>query len=173
MTRLFAARSCIPMAQAALAPAASSPDPMARDMVTADGVPLKTSLKRAERRRKITAFLLVAPLLAFILITFIIPIGQMMWRSVDNPVIVAVLPQTMETLSDWDGEDLPGEETYAALVADLAIAQENRSVGQLAIRLNYELSGARSLVAGLARGADELEAPFREAVIDDNRRWGE
>ncbi len=161
------------MAQAALAPATSPTGPAARDMVTADGVPLKTSLKRAERRRKITAFLLVAPLLAFILITFIIPIAQMMWRSVDNPVIVATLPRTIETLSDWTGEELPGEETYAALVADLAEAQESRSTGRLAIRLNYELSGARSLVAGLAREADELQAPFREAVIDDNDRWGE
>jgi putative spermidine/putrescine transport system permease protein len=161
------------MAQAALAPAASPTDPAPRDMVTADGVPLKTSLKRAERRRKITAFLLVAPLLAFILITFIVPIGQMMWRSVDNPVIVATLPQTTDALADWNGEELPSEETYAALVVDLAIAQENRTVGQLAIRLNYELSGARSLVAGLARRADDMEAPFRDAVIDNNGRWGD
>lgn len=63
-------------------------------MVTADGVPLKTSLRRAERRRKITAFMLVVPLLAFILLTFIAPIGDMLWRSVDNPAIINTLPNT-------------------------------------------------------------------------------
>lgn len=158
------------MANATLAPSGNAPG---EKMVTADGVPLKTALARAERRRRLTAFLLVAPLLAFICITFIVPIGQMMWRSVDNPVVVATLPRTIEALGEWDGQELPAEETYAALVADLAAAQANRTIGQLAIRLNYELSGARSLFAGLGRRAGSMEAPFKEAVIEDNQRWGD
>lgn len=76
-------------------------------MVTADGVPLKKSLAKAERRRKITAFLLVAPLLAFIIFTFVIPIGSMLFRSVDNPIIVQVLPRTVDALQEWDGQDIP------------------------------------------------------------------
>ena len=39
-------------------------------MTTADGTPLKVSLNRALRRNKFRAFLWVAPLLAFILISF-------------------------------------------------------------------------------------------------------
>ena len=54
-------------------------------MTTTDGVPLKVSLRRAMRRNRIKATLLAAPLLVFILITFIIPIVNMSWRSVDNP----------------------------------------------------------------------------------------
>ena len=42
-------------------------------ILTSDGIPLKVSLKKAERINKIRAFLLVLPLLAFILISFIIP----------------------------------------------------------------------------------------------------
>ena len=38
-------------------------------ILTTDGIPLKISLKKSERRNKIKAFLLVLPLLAFILIT--------------------------------------------------------------------------------------------------------
>ena len=38
-------------------------------ILTTDGIPLKVSLKKAERINKIRAFLLVLPLLAFILIT--------------------------------------------------------------------------------------------------------
>ncbi|WP_252913685.1 ABC transporter permease [Aliihoeflea aestuarii] len=158
------------MANAALAPSGNLPG---GKMVTADGVPLKIALARAERRRRLTAFLLVAPLLAFIVITFIVPIGQMMWRSVDNPIVVATLPQTIEALGEWDGQDLPSENVYAALVSDLVAAQANRTVGQLAIRMNYEFSGARSLFAGLARRGDDMQAPFREAVIEENDRWGD
>ena len=51
--------------------AAATAGPM---MTTADGTPLRVALARATRRSKIRAFLLVAPLLVFILITFIFPI---------------------------------------------------------------------------------------------------
>ena len=54
-------------------------------MLAADGRPLKASLGRALRRQKIRALLLIAPLLLFIMITFIIPIGQMLFRSVEKP----------------------------------------------------------------------------------------
>lgn len=142
-------------------------------MVTADGVPLKKSLAKANRRRRLVAFLLVAPLLAFILFTFIIPIGNMLFRSVDNPIIVETLPRTVDALQDWDRHDLPPESVYAAMVEDLVEAQAIRAVGRVAVRLNYEMSGARSLLTGTARRADGFEAPFKEALIEDNARWGE
>ena len=36
-----------------------------KQILTTDGIPLEVSLKKAERRNKIKAFLLVAPLLFF------------------------------------------------------------------------------------------------------------
>ncbi len=151
----------------------SGTDAAADRMVTADGVPLKVSLRRTERRRRLTAMLLVAPLLLFILVTFVFPIAEMMWRSVDNPLVAQTLPRTVEALEGWNGDGLPGEEAYAAVVADLAAAQEIRAAGRLAVRLNYEMSGARSLIGGTARRAARLEAPYKQALIDLNDRWGE
>ena len=55
-------------------------------LVTADGIPLKISLARAQRRSKIVAFLMVLPLLTFILIAFLIPIADMLSLSVDNSI---------------------------------------------------------------------------------------
>ena len=43
----------------------------AQQILTTDGVPLSVSLKKAERKNKIKAFLLVVPLLLFLLITYI------------------------------------------------------------------------------------------------------
>ena len=55
-------------------------------LVMADGQPLKKALTRAMRRARLRAFLLVIPLLAFVLVTFALPIGQMLYLSIHNPV---------------------------------------------------------------------------------------
>ena len=51
-----------------------------RILTTADGTPLKQALARATRRNKIRAFILVAPLLAFVLVSFIIP-SSLLFKS--------------------------------------------------------------------------------------------
>lgn len=142
-------------------------------MVTADGLPLKLKLRQAERRKKLTAFLLVTPLLLFIFVTFVVPIFDMMRRSIDNPEIGEVLPRTTEALQAWDGRDLPPESVYAALAADMVEGRENRTTGRVATRLNYEISGMRSAVNSTARRAARLEAPFKESLIATHARWGD
>ncbi|MFY0663789.1 MAG: ABC transporter permease [Natronospirillum sp.] len=141
-------------------------------MITADGKPLKASLQRAERRRKIIAFLFVAPLLTYLMISFIIPIGQMMFRSVENPHIISTLPNTLAALDEWDGEGLPDEPVYAALAEELAAAQERRQVGPLAVRLNYEISAARGALTRTARTAGSMEPPYKQQFLDAHRLWG-
>jgi len=146
-------------------------------LVTSDGTPLRRALERANRRRKLTALALVSPLLAFILIFFAFPIGQMMWRSVDNPQIVNALPRTLEALRDWDGRDLPEEHVFAALHADMiedvARPRREQTIGPLGIRLNYELSAARSAISRTARAAEGFSAPYAEAFINAHRLWGQ
>ncbi len=147
-------------------------------MVTADGTPLRTSLRRAERRRRIAALLLVMPLLVFLMISFIIPIAQMLWRSVDNPQVVNALPRTLEALEDWTpGTELPDEPVFAALHADFIADQErsrrDSTIGPLAVRLNYELSAARGAITSTARSVGGFEAPYREAFLDAHRLWGD
>ena len=56
-------------------------------ILSSDGIPLEISLKKAERKNKIKAMLLVAPLFLFILITYLMPIGDMLFRSVDDRMI--------------------------------------------------------------------------------------
>jgi putative spermidine/putrescine transport system permease protein len=77
----------------------------------------------------------------------------------------------VEALQDWDGEGLPPEPVYAAMVADLREGQADRTIGHVGIRLNYEMSGARSLINTSARRAGDLEAPYKEALMDVHRSW--
>ena len=77
------------------------------EILTTDGIPLKVSLKRAERKNKIRALLLVLPLALFITVTFVIPIISMLTRSVDDKQINTVFPKTFELYKQWDQKELP------------------------------------------------------------------
>ena len=83
-------------------------------ILTTDGIPLEESLKKAEKKNKIKAFLLVAPLLLFLIITYIFPIGEMLFRSIDDRMVTKMLPKTYETMKKWDGTELPPEEVFEA-----------------------------------------------------------
>ena len=85
-----------------------------KQILTTDGIPLEISLKKAERKNKIKAFLLVAPLLLFLIITYIFPIGEMFTRSIDDKMITNMLPKTFKSMETWDGKELPSEEVFAS-----------------------------------------------------------
>ena len=139
-------------------------------LTTADGKPLKAALRSANARARRNAMLLVLPLFAFLLLTYTWPIAQMMGRSVMNPEVAAYLPRTAEAIADWDGEDLPDEPVYAAMVADLE-AGGRATIGRAAARLNAELAGARSTMMGAMRSAEDFTAPYKDALIADDDDW--
>ena len=114
-------------------------------ILTTDGIPLKISLKKAERVNKIRAFLLVSPLLIFILVTFLIPIGDMLARSIDDRQINTVFPKTFEVYKKWDRQGLPSEEVYKTMFFELKNS-EGYSVGKASTRMNYSKSGWKSLL---------------------------
>ena len=145
-------------------------------MKTADGTALKLSLQRALLQNRLKAFLLVAPLLAFIVITFILPIGDMLLRSLQNPQIHSVMPNTLRALESWDelGDELPQEEAYAALVKDLVAGLQSREIGKVGTRLNYERTGMISLIRKSANQARKIESgPYQAAMIEIDPLWGE
>ena len=143
---------------------------------TADGVPLKTSLRRATSRRRIRTFLLVVPILAFLMVTFVFPVVDMMFRSVDNQIVSSVLPRTTLAIQSWDpaSEELPPEFVYEALVLDIQESFKDKTLGRAGRRLNYEKSGVMSLFRKSGRRAKRItEAPFKDQVIAIDQRWAE
>ena len=105
-------------------------------ILSSDGLPLEVSLKKAERRNKIRAVLLVAPLFLFVLIIYVFPIGDMLFRSVDDRMITKMLPKTFKAMEQWDGKDLPEEPVYFALYEDLSYLKKNKTYGKIIARLN-------------------------------------
>jgi putative spermidine/putrescine transport system permease protein len=140
-------------------------------MLAADGRPLKVSLNRALRAQKLRALALIAPLLLFILVTFVAPILDMLFRSVENQIVSETLPRTVVALQDWDREDLPPESTYAALAYDFMEASERRMHTRLGSRLNYETTGLSSTFRRSGRGIDDVGETYAEQFVALNEAW--
>ncbi|SFC01809.1 ABC transporter permease [Tropicimonas isoalkanivorans] len=166
--------------------AAAAPTTRATDgrLTTADGKPLKAALARAQARNKRRAFFLVVPLLLFVVVTFLVPIGQMLSMSVNNSAFYSwkdrdtgdTIP-LMVDLRGWFNENEPGTEpdeaAYAALAAGLAHARDIKAIGQIGTRINYEVSGTRSLFTGTSRKAERMEPPYKEAILDADEEWAD
>lgn len=138
---------------------------------------LAAQLRRAERRKKTFAISLTLPLLIFLLAVFIVPIGALLVRAVENPEVASTLSQTVEALDKWDRTSTPPDDAYAALAADLANIAEQSDAGGLARRLNSEISGARSLVMTTYRALpfDKGLSPaqVKAHMLDLDPRWAE
>jgi putative spermidine/putrescine transport system permease protein len=141
-------------------------------IVAADGTPLKRKLAESMRQARWRAFLLTAPLLIFVVLTFMLPIGQMLTRSVHNDTFPANMPRVTEAIQAWDGETLPDESLYEAMVMDLRDARETRAVGRVATRVNYDAPGTRSAFTKAGRRAARMEPPFKDALIAADEEWG-
>lgn len=148
-------------------------------MRAADGTPLKKRLARALRREKLRSFMLIAPLLLFIVLSFLLPIADMLFRSVENQIVENSIPRTVAALDQREGaqSDVPPEAAFEALYYDLFVAAEARRHTRLGQRLNYELSGMSSLFRGTGRDLDDYRENDVEALedaapqLDDGAFW--
>ena len=142
-------------------------------ILTTEGIPLKVSLQKAERRNKIRAILLVAPLLLFILFTFLIPIGDMLLRSVDDSYINTVFPKTFKEYKKWDRQDLPSEELYKTMFFEVKDS-EGYAIGKASTRMNYAKSGWKSLLKKSKRKFKKIEeGPYKEQMIAIDKKWAD
>jgi len=145
-------------------------------LTTRDGVPLKVSLAKALRREKMRALLLIAPLLIFVLLTFIAPIADMLFRSVENEIVQETLPETVVALQNWNPaeNEIPGDAVFEALYNDLKIAAKEKTHTKLGSRLNYESPGISSIFRKTGRKVKRMdEGNYKEQFIKIEKGWGE
>ena len=135
---------------------------------------LAAQLARAERARKTKAALLTAPLLLFLLLTFLGPIAALLARSFVDTELAAALPRVSEQIRRWDGQAIPDEATFAALIDDVRAARAAGTLAPAATRLNYDVSGFRSLLFTTGRLLPEtLDGAARDTLIGIDPKWGE
>ena len=125
-------------------------------------------------RPRLRAAALTLPLVAFIGLTFLAPLGAMLVRSVHDSLVADALPDTLALLNQWDGRGLPEEAVFATMARELLRAREERNLGQIATRVNRVQSGLRSVLTSSARKLRRAQPEsWREAMIEANSDWGE
>jgi len=131
---------------------------------------LSQRLRKAELRGQLRAYALIAPLFIFVALSFLLPLGTVLFYSFYDPVVPSGLPRTVRALADWNGprDQIPPEPVYAALAQDLKEAVQAEKHGPIANRLNVEESGLRTVFMRAARRVSAQEdgpwAPFFEAA---------
>ena len=131
----------------------------------------------ARRKKRLTAFLFVAPLLLFIIVTFVAPIGSMLWRSVYHPTVAELIPQTLAELERWDDhKQLPDDRTLSVFVSELHALDKQRLSGKLSEEFNRAFTGMSSVVKSTARrigrmDAEALSSQGVETLLESHRNW--
>jgi putative spermidine/putrescine transport system permease protein len=131
---------------------------------------LTQRLRKAERRGQLRAYALISPLFIFVLLSFLLPLGTVLFNSFYDPVVPEGLPRTVQALAEWNGprDQIPPEPVFAALAQDMKAAVQGQSQGAIANRLNVEESGLRTIFMRAARRVSTQEegpwAPFFEAA---------
>ncbi|MCV6598584.1 MAG: ABC transporter permease [Mangrovicoccus sp.] len=134
--------------------------------------------RRQLRRRKLSAFFFVAPLLLFLLLAFVAPIATMLVRSFHHPVVAELIPDSLAALSQWDGQDLPPPEVQAIFASDMKRLAAARLSGKLAEEVNRVEPGSSSVIKSTARKLRRLEdaqitAEAPALLLEANKKWGD
>ena len=139
-----------------------------------DSTALKAGLRRAERSQKLHAVLLVAPLLLFLALNFVLPIGSMLLRSIQDPEMRTVLPGTAALLRGLEGGALPDDHIAGVFVTELRQTRDTGALSAVANRLNYDINGFRTLLFRTARQLGDETAPATlDELVRIDPRWGE
>lgn len=135
---------------------------------------LKRNLRKAESRQRLRAYALILPLFLFTLMTFLVPIGLMLFNSAHDPVVHDALPRTSALLDAVpNGQEIPEELVFEALATDMKEAVLNQTASKVASRLNFEESGLRTVFMKTARKINQIErGPWKEAFITIDPNWG-
>lgn len=138
---------------------------------------LPAALARAQRAALGRALLLIAPLLAFLAFAYVLPLAEVLRRSVDDREFSRLMPRTAAALDRWDRKAMPPPEVFVVLAAEMRQRVEAQDVALVARRLSYDYGEARALVMSTARRIGHLEGDPAEgwpawfAAIDI--RWAE
>jgi putative spermidine/putrescine transport system permease protein len=134
--------------------------------------------RRDLTRRRLVALALVAPLLLFVAFAFFAPIASMLNRSVYNPTVSELIPDTLTRLADWSGGGLPDQSVLTAMAVDLKRLQNERNAGKLADEINRRLPGTSSVVKASARrlaqnSDEELAENGADLLLATHAKWAD
>lgn len=132
--------------------------------------------KKALQRKRRNSLLLVVPLLLFLFFAFVAPISSMLHRSVYNPTLVELIPETINELSDWNRSGTPAPQALRVFATELQQLAQRRDSGKLAAAVNRAYPGASSLINATARklrtaNPSQLAQTGDTLLLEADPRW--
>ncbi len=124
-------------------------------------------------RPKLLAAALLAPLMLLLAGAFLLPVAVTLATAVTDREVTSSLPRTAALLRAWDGKELPPEPAFAAMAEELAAALEERRIGEVSQRLNFERTGMRALLLRTARAGPRLSAPYAASLPALDPAWAD
>ena len=118
------------------------------------------------------------PLLLFLLMFLLIPIGSILRTAISDEEIVKALPLTKQALQGWRGDDLPPAAVYMTLGQELEAAGHGGSLRALGRRVGYELTGGTAIILNGGRvGSEDFNRADPESwkfkLIEADAAWGQ
>jgi putative spermidine/putrescine transport system permease protein len=132
---------------------------------------LARDLAKSRRAAKYRALLLIAPLLVFQLLVFIVPVSMFLSRSFIDADVARVLPETTLALMNWDASVPVPDAAYGALLKDMQRISSPAELASAATRLNFSLPGMRFLMMRTHAGVQDASADPREVLTQISPKW--
>ena len=136
---------------------------------------MKRFLPGLQAAPRLGALALVLPLLAFVTLSFVVPLATLLGKSAYQPEVSQVFPETLDALAGWDGEGPPPETAYAAIAGELAAALEKRTLPRASGAINRVQNGMRTVLNRTARrlARTGFAGSWRETLTGIHRDWQE
>ena len=124
-------------------------------------------------RKNLLAAALIAPLALLIALSFLAPLAATLYRAIDDSEVSSTLPRTTALLKSWNGQGLPADPVFKALIEELTKAQDEQTIGRVLGRLNFEETGLRSMLLQATRASAGLGGATRDTLTALNPRWSD
>ena len=81
--------------------------------------------------KKTRAYLLLAPLILFVVVFFLWPLLVMMKQSISDDAVSSVLKETASVIHEWDEKSPPTAAMQQAFIKDIQTEQDPQAIGNL------------------------------------------
>jgi len=119
------------------------------------------------------------PLLVFLGLILLVPLGIVVKTAFQDKEIATALPRTSHALADWSGQGAPADAVYALLAQELGEARRDGTLRALARRTGYEFERGSNLIMKTARAlsagaqAAGSQTDLRAALLAVDPAWGQ
>src|SRR5690625_873178 len=126
--------------------------------------------------RRFITYILVAPLVLFLVLFFVFPIFSIIQKSIHVPEVKSAFPELAIVSTKCDGLLNQCDDKFSALATDLTNEDNKSKIAVASRKLNSELTGFRTLILKTARELNKTKNDSesdKSLLISIDPKWSE